>query len=100
MGLKINTTAIAAKTIASAAGPQYRPVMAMTIPKTKAAIVVPFRLPRPPTMTTAKLINKICHSRAGGNPEIGITKYMDSCSRRNNKRGLKDAAVMAYCFLF
>ena len=32
----------------------------MTIPKTKAAIMVPFRLPRPPTMTTAKLINRIC----------------------------------------
>ena len=56
------------------------------------------RIPQPHHHATFK--SKFCHSRAGGNPEIGITKYMNSCFRRNDKGGLKDAAVMAYCFLF
>ncbi len=54
MGLKIKTAAITTYTMASAAGPHSLPVMDITIPRAKAAMAVPVRLPIPPTITTAK----------------------------------------------
>jgi hypothetical protein len=54
MGLKTSTIAITTYTITSCAGPQKRPVMAITSPREKAATAVPRRLAMPPTMTTAK----------------------------------------------
>ncbi len=56
--------------MASAAGPQNLPVMAITMPRPKAEIVVPFRLPSPPTITTAKLMRRMWK------PLLGCTVVM------------------------
>ena len=53
IGLKTKTIAMTINTMVSAPWDQYRAVMDITIPKAKAEMNVPLRLPIPPTMTTA-----------------------------------------------